>query len=155
MSVAVFEKIKEKLDGAGISYQTFHHEPTRTSEDAARIRGVSMASGAKALVLQGNKTKRHFLCVMPADRKLDSGKIKHIVGEAISFAKDPFGLIDCEPGSVPPFGSVLGLQTYCDTLLAEQTEINFNAGLLTDSIRMLYVDYISVESPIVVDLSKE
>ncbi len=155
VSAAVFEKIKQTLDARGVSYQTFHHEPTRTSEDAARIRGVSLASGAKAIVLCGDKTGQHVLCILPANRKLDGAKMKQLLGEKMNFAPDPIAVTDCEPGSVPPLGSVLGLKTYCDSLLAQQMEINFNAGLLTDSIRMMYSDYITVESPVIADLSKE
>jgi Ala-tRNA(Pro) deacylase len=54
---------------------------------------------------------------------------------------------------VPPFGSVVGLSTYCDQRLAENDSINFNAGSLTDSIRMQYEDYVKVEQPQLVDIS--
>ena len=151
--MSVFEKITQLLDANGVVYKTDHHEPTRTSEDAARIRGVDMHTGAKALVIRGNKSKKHFLCVIPADLKLDGKKVKAILGEAISFASDPETVTGCVPGSVPPLGSVIGLQTYCDKRLAENEFINFNAGSLTDSVRMTYLDYIRVEKPILVDIT--
>ena len=148
--MTVFEKIKQKLTEAGCEFKTAHHEPTRTSEDAARIRGVDLHSGAKALVLRGNKSKQHWLFVLPADLRLDSKKVREIVGEAVSFASDPETVTQCVPGSVPPFGSVIGLKTYCDPRLAESSEINFNAGSLTDSINMAYQDYIAIEQPMLV-----
>lgn len=151
----VFEKICALLDARGIQYKTAHHEPTRTSEDAARIRGVSMESGAKALVVRGNKTHTHYLCVIPANLKLDSKKAKDALGEPISFAGDPTAVTGCVPGSVPPFGSVVGLKTYCDPRLASNEIINFNAGSLTDSIAMQYQDYIVVENPTLIEIAKE
>ncbi len=113
-----------------------------------------MHAGAKALVLRGNKTKQHWLFVMPADLRLDSKKVVAIVGEKVSFASDPVTVTGCVPGSVPPLGSLLGLQTYMDKRLAENDVIHFNAGSLTDSIEMKYVDYLAIEKPIVVDITE-
>lgn len=148
------DDVKIKLDTAGIQYTLSHHEPTRTSEDASRIRGVSMHSGAKAIVTKGHKTGTHYLFVMPADLKLDNAKAKAAVGEPVGFATDVEAITGCVPGSVPPFGSVLGLQTYMDPRLGENDIINFNAGSLTDSIGMRYEDYVKVEQPKIVEIAK-
>lgn len=153
MSTSVFAKICALLDEKKIEYKKFHHDPTRTSEDAARIRGVDLHSGAKALVVRGSKTKNHYLCVIPADLRLNSKKVRNLIGENISFADDPETVTGCVPGSVPPLGSVLGLKTLCDPKLAENMIINFNAGSLTDSIEMQYTDYLVVENPQLVDIT--
>lgn len=60
----------------------------------------------------------------------------------------------CVPGSVPPFGSIIGLPTYVDVRLAENEIIHFNAGSLTDSVRMPYKAYIEIEKPIVSNIAK-
>lgn len=151
--MTVYEKIKARLDENGMAYVTQHHEPTVTSEDAARVRGVSMHAGAKAIVVRGNKTGNHFLFVMPADLRLDGVKVKGIIGERMSFAPDPEAVTGCVRGSVPPFGSVVGLKTYCDLRLAENADIHFNAGSLTDSITMKYEDYVRAERPEIVDIA--
>ncbi|MBP7992365.1 MAG: hypothetical protein KAZ30_01770 [Candidatus Magasanikbacteria bacterium] len=153
MSTPIFVKICALLDEKEIEYKKFHHEVTRTSEDAARIRGVDLHSGAKALVVCGSKTKKHYLCVIPADLRLDSKKVRALVGENISFAGDPEAVTGCVPGSVPPLGSVLGIQTLCDSRLSEVSVINFNAGSLTDSIQMKYTDYLIVEQPQITDIT--
>lgn len=152
--IDVLKKICELLDHHGAPYHVSHHEPTYTSEQAAAIRGVKLSSGAKALVVRGSKTKQHVLCVMPADRKLDSKAVKQVLGESVSFATNPAEITGCVPGSVPPFGSVVGLKTYCDRRLADNETINFNAGSLTDSIAMRYEDYIRVERPEMVEIGK-
>jgi Ala-tRNA(Pro) deacylase len=51
------------------------------------------------------------------------------------------------PGAVPPFGSLFGLRTYCDTRLAENQRINFNAGDNSISVSLRYEDYLKVENP--------
>lgn len=142
------------LDTGGILYTLSHHEPTRTGEDAARIRGVAMHSGAKAILTKGHKTGNHYLFVMPADLKLDSQKVKSVVGEAVGFEQDLQGVTGCMPGSMPPFGSVFGIRTIVDIRLSENAIIHFNAGSLTDSVQMKYEDYLLVEKPEVREIAK-
>ena len=49
------------------------------------------------------------------------------------------------PGSIPPFGSLFGLPTFCDERLGENEVINFNAGDHSVSVSMRYADYVLVE----------
>ena len=137
--------ILEKLDDANVEYHHEVHDPVRTSEEASQVRGVPLSSGAKAIVLRGSKTKQHYLAVIPADRRLNSKAIKELIGEKVSFALDVDDSINCVPGSVPPFGSVIGLATYADEALEEV--LNFNIGLLTESVRMSKKDYVLIEQP--------
>jgi len=127
------------------------HEPVRTSQEASDLRGVSMSSGAKAIVVRGKKSKESWLVVIPADRKVDMKTIQQVVGEKLSFHPDVENEFDCEPGSVPPFGSVLGLQTYADNNLEDT--LNFNIGLRTDSLQISKTDYLSLETPILGNFS--
>lgn len=150
----VYNKIIALLNERGIVYTTEHHEAVTTSEAAAQARGVSLHAGAKALVMRGKKTGTHWLFIMPADLRMSSKKADALVGEKVSFAPDPETVTGCVKGSVPPFGSVLGLKTYCDKRLEENTIIHFNAGSLTDSVSMRYVDYVAIEQPQLVDVTE-
>ena len=51
------------------------------------------------------------------------------------------------PGSIPPFGSLFQLPTWCDEGLAAEPRINFNAGDHGISISMTYADYARAERP--------
>ena len=70
----VLDRLIEKLDAAQIPYDVSHHEPVFTSEEAARIRGTTLASGAKALICKADK--RFVLVVLPADKRLASKRIR-------------------------------------------------------------------------------
>lgn len=153
--MSVYDQIISKLSTHGCVYTTQHHAPTVTSEEASRIRGVSMHAGAKALVVQGEKSKQYYLFVLPADYQLDGLAVRALLGERIKFAKDPEAVTGCVPGSVPPFGSLFGLQTYVDPRLAENDTIHFNAGSLTDSVSMPYTAYIEIEKPRMVTVGRE
>jgi Ala-tRNA(Pro) deacylase len=128
------------------------HPAVRTSEEAASVRGVSLSSGAKALVLTGRKTGKNILCVIPAQKKVDFKSLKNYFADEFTFAQSPETLVGCVPGSVPPFGSVLGLQTLADLELEEV--LNFNIGLLTESVSISKKDYLNLEKPIVGSWSK-
>ncbi len=155
MSTPIYEEIITKLDEAGVKYETQHHEPTLTSEIASQVRSVPLEEGAKAIVVRGSKSREHFLFVMPANLRLDSKLVKSILGEKVSFAKDPEEVTGCVPGSVPPLGSTVGLKTHVDSRLSKNEMIHFNAGSLTDSVSMRYEDYLKVEEPMVIDCAKE
>ena len=149
----VFEKIKKILDANKVKYSVKHHEPVYTSEQAAKARGDNIKQGAKAIIM---KTDKEFvLLVLSAEKRIDSKKVKVLLGsKSVSFADvDKVKSLGLQPGSVPPFGSVLGLKTYVDRSLLENKEISFNAGSLTDSITLSLKDYLDIENPIISDFS--
>ena len=88
--------------------------------------------------------------VIPADRKLASREIRRTRGwRKLRFAnaEEVQQLTGLAPGSIPPFGSLFGLPTLCDSRLSENEMINFNAGDHSISVTMRYADYVDVEKP--------
>lgn len=148
MNTPVFERIEVKLRELGIPFDVLRHEAVFTSEEAARVRGTDLASGAKALVCKADE--KFVMFVMPADRRLDSKLARKQFGiRSLRFAtrEEVLERTGLAPGSIPPFGSLFGLGTWCDELLAEQSRINFNAGDHSISISMSFADYRTVEQP--------
>ena len=147
MTPTVFERLHARLQESGIAFTVLRHQPVFTSEEAAAVRGVPLASGAKALVLKAGDT--FLLLVLPADRKLDSKKARASLGvKALRFAtrEEVEQLTGLQPGSIPPFGSLFTLPTYCDPAMALNESINFNAGDHAISVQMSYADFLAVEN---------
>ncbi len=145
---SISERLQEHLRQSGVDFTVLTHEPVFTSEQAATVRGTSLASGAKALVVKAGE--RFVLIVIPADRKLDSKKARTALGvKATRFAsrEEVEELTGLQPGAIPPFGSLFRLPTYCDPALGENRQINFNAADHAISIQMTYADYVRVENP--------
>jgi Ala-tRNA(Pro) deacylase len=147
MPETVFDKLSRMLAEQGLPFDVLRHEPVFTSEAAAAIRGTPLASGAKALVCKADE--RFLMIVLPADRKLSSKAVRKAGVKSLRFAsrdevEQQTGLA---PGSIPPFGSLFGIETWCDERLAEQPRINFNAGDHAISISMAYADYCAAEQP--------
>ena len=142
------DKIISLLEDNNIQFQLKHHAPTPTSEDSARERGESVKIGAKALVLKTDKV--FYLAVLPADRRLDSSAYRKLVGaRKIRFAtKDELlQLTGLVPGAVPPFGNFLGIEMIVGEGLFEEEYMAFNAGTLTDSVKMKTKDYKKLVNP--------
>src|SRR5262245_8745254 len=144
----VFEEVCKLLNAKSIRFDVLRHAPVFTSEEAAAVRGTPLASGAKALVCKADE--QFVMIVVPADRKLASKAVRKAAGiRSLRFAsrEEVEQLTGLAPGSIPPFGSLFGLATWCDERLAENERINFNAGDHTISISMTYADYLTAEQP--------
>ena len=145
---SVYEKIQSLLNAAGEEFVVSRHEPVFTSEEAARVRGVALSSGAKALICKADD--RFLMFVLSADRKLDSKRFrKQNAVRKMRFAtrEEVLAKTGLAPGSIPPFGSLFGLPTLCDESLANEPTINFNAGDHAISVSMSFDAYRKVESP--------
>jgi Ala-tRNA(Pro) deacylase len=148
MADSVFDRVHQLLVQSGVAFTVLRHQPVFTSEEAAAVRGSSLASGAKALIIKAGE--RFVLLVLPADRKLNSRHARALLGvKALRFAtrEEVQSLTGLEPGSIPPFGSILDLPTFCDPALAANTSINFNAGDHSISVQMAYTDFLALEKP--------
>lgn len=148
MSESIFERVENFLRQQGIDFQVLRHEPVFTSEQAAAVRGVPLASGAKALVCKVDD--QFALFVIPADRKLDGKRVRQALrSRSLRFATgdELQQLTGLAPGAVPPLGHLFGLATYCDSQMAGSDKINFNAGDHSISVSMRWVDYLRVANP--------
>ena len=153
--MTVLERIRAFLKEHHVDFQVTSHRPVYTSAEAAQVRGESLQSGAKALILKVDDGFALF--VLPGDRRMNSKRIKRAAGvKNLRFAtpEEVETLTGLTIGSIPPFGSLFGMRTFCDPLLGENEQINFNAGEHTVSIRMRYADYIAVERPVLTEFAE-
>lgn len=138
------------LGESGADFMVLRHEPVRTSEEAARVRGTALEQGAKALVFRADDST--VLLVAQAHRRIETRAFKRAFGvknlRMIS-ADELLDLTGLEVGAVPPFGHLLGLQTYVDERLLALSRIAFNVGSRSASVVMATRDYARLEPHIV------
>jgi len=140
--------ILELLQRNAVAYQYLAHMPVRSSEEAEKARAGTLHQGAKALVLQADK--EFILFVLPGDCRADLDALRKYLGvKKLTMAsadsiKAKTGLVI---GSIPPFGSAMGLKTYLDPRLADNQQIAFNVGRLDRSVLIKYEDYLRTERP--------
>jgi Ala-tRNA(Pro) deacylase len=131
------DEIVSKLDELHIEYKLMEHEEVTTSADAARVRGVSLGTGAKALLVSADDEL--YLFVVPGDKRLDWDKAKQVLGaKSIRLATEDelYYQTGLTKGSVPPFGDLLGVKTFVDNGVLDQPLVRFNAGSLVQSLEM-------------------
>lgn len=153
--MSVLEKITELLNQNHIAYKLTEHEPVRTSEEAARVRGTDIHSGAKAMIAKSGTT--YYLVVLPADKKIDWRKLKEVISVkdiSLTSLDEAEQLTGLKMGAVPPFGNILNLSTVFDQEIANIENVNFNAGEQTRSISMTSKDLIALVQPKLGTISK-
>lgn len=148
---SVLARLLALLDQRQVPYRRLDHAPVFTSEEAARVRGTTLSSGAKALVCKADD--QFLMFVLPADRRLDSKGLRQRHGwRSLRFAsrEEVLELTGLTPGSIPPFGSLFGLATWCDERLLDEAELNFNAGDHSVSLTLTSADFRRGEEPRVI-----
>jgi Ala-tRNA(Pro) deacylase len=154
--MSVLDSIKKILDENKIQYKCWTHLPVHTSEEAAKIRGTSLESGAKALVLRSEG--KFLMVVIAGDKKMDMKKVKQAIKSSrlsLATPEEVLHVTNCEIGSVPPFGNLFSIPVYLDRSLLRSPIINFNAGRHDTSIAMSVDDFRKVVKPVLVDLAQE
>ena len=152
----VFMQILEILNINNIIYESNEHEKVRTSEDAAKINNVDIKVGAKSMILKAQNN--YYLFVLSAGKKINWNKIKSILGKKnvrLATESEAENFVHIKMGGIPPFGNVLGLQTYFDVSILEQEYISFNPGIPTRSILMRSIDLKTLVNPIIEEFGSE
>mmetsp|Transcript_31115 Transcript_31115/g.43125 ORF Transcript_31115/g.43125 Transcript_31115/m.43125 type:complete len:218 (+) Transcript_31115:139-792(+) len=151
-------QVMSLLASSRLHFSTLAHLPARTCQESAQIRGASLESGAKAILLHTKTpiagcSTPYCLAVMSASAKMDSKKMKKVLKtKSLRFAtsEEVWEVTRCRPGAVPPFGSIWGIMTICEQSLLDLPHINFNAGLRTFSVLGLNTSaYVQIENPII------
>ncbi len=144
------KKIVKMLEEQGVKYEILEHEPVYTSEQAAKVRGVSLRTGVKALVCKNSESK-FILVLVRADKRADLDRVAKLEGTKKVSLASPGEVLKhtgCEIGSVPPFGHPRALKTYLDREILKEEEVNFNIGEHTKSIKMKAGDLLKVMEPV-------
>lgn len=136
-------------------FETFEHEPVRTSEEAAKARiGYTLHQGTKAMIIKAKGPtfgEKFVMLVMPADLRFDNDKVKNLLGaKETRFASEEEIIKITEGvrvGGVPPFGNLFNLEVITDPKLFENEKIVFNAGDRSFSVAMTSTDFKRLVSP--------
>ena len=153
--MAIPRNIKEYLFHNNASYSHKRHSVAYTSQEVAQVEHVPGGEFAKTVVLQADD--RTIFAVLPADHVINFEILKKQVGCSKLSLTSEREFIEkfpaCEPGAMPPLGKLFGLPVYCDSELAKQAEIEFNACTHVDTLRMTYASFVKLENPAVVRFS--
>lgn len=121
--------LHDYLDSIDSSYNVITHDKTGSSSQTASISHISGKKLAKGVLLRSDGG--YLLAVVPANRKVDLGKISHITHQRLGLAtEDDISEIftDCAPGAIPPIGQAYGLDMLVDDRLIDSEDLYCEGG---------------------------
>jgi|SRR5690554_3694161 len=148
-------QLKDFLDKNNIKYVSIKHSSAYTAQEIAAAAHIPGKELAKTVILKIDG--RMVMAVLPASYKIDFELLKEVTGAARVRLADEHEFIDkfpgCEPGAMPPFGNLYGVDVYVAKSLTEDEEIAFNAGTHTELIKMNYKDFEKLVKPKILEFS--
>lgn len=142
-------KLKDFLDQRRVKYVTVRHSPAYTAQEVAASAHISGYEVAKTVMVKVDGTMA--MAVLPAPLHVDLRQLRDLTGAtSVDLAgESEFKALfpECEPGAMPPFGRLYGMDTFVAARLAEDEYIAFNAGTHTELIRMRYRDFEQLVEP--------
>ena len=150
-------KVKQFLDANRVRYVAIQHSPAFTAQEIAASAHIPGRELAKTVMVKLDD--RLAMAVLPATKKLDTELLERASGARramLASEKEFMDMFpDCEPGAMPPFGNLYGLEVYADEQLAQDEMIAFNAGSHAELIQVPYDDFVRLVKPKVASLAFE
>ena len=113
------QKLTEFLNSNKIKYATIAHSPAYTAAEVAQSAHIKGEQLAKTVILKSDD--RLLMIVVPASHRVDLDALKPVIGAGeleLSSEKEFKDLFPaCEPGALPPFGKLYGLDVTSLTAL--------------------------------------
>ena len=152
----MMKRLLERLEKSGVDFEMIHHQTDYRAWATARDTRTSPDAFAKTVALDVDGESA--LAVLPANRAIATARFARSIGADHVRLLDESEMAerfpDVEVGAVPPFGSLYGVPVYACPLLAEDDRITFNAGTHQDAVRLAWSDYLKLEAPEVVPMSR-
>lgn len=143
------QKLVEFLNSNNIKFVTIHHSKAYTANEIAHSAHIHGQELAKTVMVRIDG--KMAMAVLPASGRVNLDLLKKATGanDVVIANEQEFLQMfpGCEVGAMPPFGNLFGLDVYVSTSLTEDKEIAFNAGTLTELIRLSYKDYEKLVNP--------
>lgn len=145
----VDESLRRYLDRNRVKYVTIKHSPAYTAMEIAAAAHVPGKELAKTVIVKLDG--RLAMAVLPASHRIVFELLKQAIGAGRAELPDEREFAGkfpgCEPGAMPPFGNLYGMDVLVADSLAEDEEIAFNACSHDELVRMPYKDFERLARP--------
>lgn len=129
----MYQKVVDKLNELGITFQIVEHEPALTTEQAdSFIEGIEGVR-TKSMFLTNKKKRNFYLVIMDDVKRLDMDVFKDIVEEKqikMASAETLNEKMMLQPGVVSPFGLLYNkdkdIHVYFDQAIVSEERMSFH-----------------------------
>ncbi len=164
-----YARVLELLRFHDITLEIREHRPVRNMSDVKEVLDASPSEMVKSILiavdtpeessLTDNLNAQLFMVGIPADRKLDVGKLAKVIDkrrELLRFATqvELEELTGFQVGSIPPFGLPKNIPVILDTYLASLKKVWCGTGRSTESLRLSMEDLKKLSAFTIADVSK-
>ncbi|MES1256613.1 MAG: prolyl-tRNA synthetase associated domain-containing protein [Acidobacteriota bacterium] len=143
------EPVYACLATLGIAYTRHEHPPIATAEAGAEYWAGIEAAHCKNLFMRNQKGTRHYLVILPYQKRADLRAVAEQIGDGkLSFASPERLLahLGVTPGSVSPFGLLndrdRAVRVFVDRDLAVAKLISFHPNVNTATVVLAYADFV-------------
>ncbi len=150
----ILAMLREFLEANNVPYSVHSHPEVYTAQEIAALQHVKGRMLAKVVMARSGAD--FVMLVLPADRRVDFGKLRALGFAEIRLAQEAeFANIfpGCDVGAMPPFGNLYGLPVYVDAMLERDDEIVFNAGTHTLTAKLAFRDFVALVKPVIADFT--
>lgn len=147
----VKQKVYDKLNELGITYEAVEHPAAFTIEEVDRLGIFDKGTGCKNLFLRDGSGKRHFLLVAPEHKEIDLKSVREQIGSSrLSFgsAERLERCLKLTQGSVSPFGvlndSECKVELIFDRDLIGDEMVGFHPNINTATVWLKFEDLLKV-----------
>ncbi len=141
------KQIKQYLKEIGINFKTFTHPAVYTCEEAEKynkdIRGIH----SKNLFIKNKKSKRFYLVILPAEKKLEMDKLEEALNDKVKFANatDLNAILGLSTGAVSPFGLINDnekkVKIVIDKKVWQSDFVSFHPNINTETFELSKEDF--------------
>jgi Ala-tRNA(Pro) deacylase len=127
--MTIANKLKDYIDGTGISYDTVAHHRTATSRQSAVAAHVPGSRMAKSVVV--HHELGYALAVVPSTHRIELGTLQDVMDRRLGLASEDEVVSlfsDCDIGAVPPIGAAYDVPVILDESLAGDGDVYFEGG---------------------------
>jgi Ala-tRNA(Pro) deacylase len=154
-TVSCKDRLQAYLRAHGVCFTLRHHPRAFTAQEVAASEHVPEDEVTKPVIVFADG--RMVMLLVAASQMVQMSKVAPAVGARVSHFADESALetvfTDCEPGALPPFGNLYGLDVYVDRRLAEDDQIEFRAGTHTETMRIAFAEFARLVQPRIVDIA--
>lgn len=127
--MTIANRLRQYLDGAGVTYSEVSHDETMTSAGSAQAAHVPGRQVAKPVVI--HHEVGYALAVVPSTHRVELSTLQDLMQRRLGLASEQeisrlFD--DCAVGAVPPIGAAYGVPVYLDESLDKATDLYFEGG---------------------------
>lgn len=145
--VMILKSLIKFLNDNKIKYEVVEHKTVYTAMDAAQTQHIKPEGVVKTLVMKLDNY--YVLALSPANKNLDKNKFKKAVNtwkkktgqkavKKVDFAQEAWMKknINGSVGATPPFGALVKLPIFIDSILLKQKNLYVNTGDYNYSIKL-------------------